>query len=683
MNSSREIKGQNSQITSSTCIIHHCLTPENSDPTSLVTIIDNYCAPITSNSLQDLPNQIQQPTLKPNQRLAQNFVPNNHDTSNTLTPSFHAVTQVHKINKSAGACTYFLKQERSPTPTAEIMYQLEAANANMYVMLASPKTIPKTHSVHDSNGKCVGIISKKLEDFTAAADSPLSLADFTLSSLPSWQDVVNKLTGKIAESDMQTIASQHSNAPLLIHYPMTTYMYGCWYDHWKLTELSTTAHAELTSTLSHQPNSSITINRFSSEFYTEILNSNAHKPKNPYDAIIQKIKEQIALITNKYAVNDKKKQALENLINTIETNSTPQNFKTLLNTWKKNNNGNHFNTLADHRNYAYAFINKIYSLSTRNLNFLNMLEQEYGELIIPDNITPTTPDYDCVVIPTTHQPEDILANLLSHEDLQNFNTLKGLAEGITLSYIFEEDDCHTGNITKKGKRIDFDMSQWPLLYNFKNGGLINYFFRKPANNFEVSAQDLENLPNLKKANPFYWPTKPAPIIPETLLQQCPWLTASRNAFKTQDNDIYQRLATNPVFIYYKFVTLLKYILTYPSMYSNICKLNIDDSVAFNNTSIASHIGTRQGQRIQKIKEELIKLPAFVTFIKENGTTVLQGILRDFMQKNLITQKRSTKDPRYTQTHISLNRICRNYVDLCAQLKITCDDTKLFTNIQLD
>src|SRR4029079_17964673 len=83
-------------------------------------------------------------------------------------------------------------------------------------------------------------------------------------------------------------------------------------------------------------------------------------------------------------------------------------------------------------------------------------------------------------------------------NLDNYRVVKGLAIGLTTSYIFMEDDLHRNNLSKDGKRFDFDMSLWPLLYNFKQASFLEIplvFYRGPNEaSFKVTTEDVINFP---------------------------------------------------------------------------------------------------------------------------------------------------------------------------------------------
>ena len=124
---------------------------------------------------------------------------------------------------------------------------------------------------------------------------------------------------------------------------------------------------------------------------------------------------------------------------------------------------------------------------------------------------------------------------LEEKDLLKRSTVKALAVILTLSYILEEDDLHRGNMSKDGFRIDFDMSLWPVLGNFKEGTMIDWMYRpRDQERFCITANDIDNFPDIKDAKPFYWPTIPQPIITEgarNVLSN--FIPISRNAFPTK------------------------------------------------------------------------------------------------------------------------------------------------------
>ncbi|VVC76542.1 hypothetical protein AQUSIP_18580 [Aquicella siphonis] len=256
------------------------------------------------------------------------------------------------------------------------------------------------------------------------------------------------------------------------------------------------------------------------------------------------------------------------------------------------------------------------------------------------------------------------------KDLRNYRTIKGLAIGLTTSYIFEEDDCHTGNMSKDGKRIDFDMSPWPITYKFKKTGPIDWTFRDPAARFPVTACDILNFPNLKDAAPFYWPTIPVRFIPEAFISAASkFFKTSNNAFPSQDNSLYQRLAKHPVFIHHKFSTLLKFLLTNDETYRSICTLHIRPESQHENQSTVDMLVQHQAERLRAFKSEITKLPQFRDWLSLNGDTVLKNILYEFTEYNQRFARKLSVQPLYQPHIINLDHAVKEYVDICEKSQI--------------
>lgn len=259
---------------------------------------------------------------------------------------------------------------------------------------------------------------------------------------------------------------------------------------------------------------------------------------------------------------------------------------------------------------------------------------------------------------------------ITAKDLRNYRIIKGLAIGLTTTHIFCEDDCHTGNITKDGKRIDFDMSPWPITSKFKKTGPVDWTFRDPTNRFPVTARDIESFPNLRDAQPFYWPTFPVRVLPEAFISIASnFFNVSRNAFHSKDNAIYQQLEHHPVFIHHKFATLLKFILTSPAIYHRIATLHVREESAYQNTSIISMLTDFLDERLSAFQTELLKLPSFKKFLEKNGDRLIKNILVDFAIQNDRYAKKMEATPLYQLHLIKLDQVVKDYANLCAKLSI--------------
>lgn len=270
-------------------------------------------------------------------------------------------------------------------------------------------------------------------------------------------------------------------------------------------------------------------------------------------------------------------------------------------------------------------------------------------------------------------------------DLQDNTIVTALAITLTTSYIFEEDDLHRGNISKTGKRIDGDGLIWPILSEFKDGSLGDKVFRRPnANSFVITEHDIHHFPNLTDAKPFYWPTSPAPIIPESyrnLLKQY-GVPISLNAYSYHENDLIKKLSTNPVFIYHKFKTLLKFILTDANMYRKIAKMHVRENIVdSNNISLIERNVAHQEERIKQMRKVLVNMPEFKSFIRTNGKPALDEIIAEFNMRNIkiedklkkLSEERTQQgadtspsklEETYSGLSVNTEEIRRRYSEIC-------------------
>lgn len=227
---------------------------------------------------------------------------------------------------------------------------------------------------------------------------------------------------------------------------------------------------------------------------------------------------------------------------------------------------------------------------------------------------------------------------ISKRNLENYRIVKGLSVSLTTSYIFMEDDLHRNNLSRDGKRIDFDMSLWTLLYNFKASILKR--FRKPTDeSTQVTAADILTFPNLSNANPYYWPTRPIEksvtgsldyIL--TIKQYFPSLT--ENAYPETTNPVYKSLEKNPVFVHHKFKTILQYILLTPDIFKNIARQYICNDREHEGQSMIDFIVNMQMERIKQFEREVLKIPDFITFFKNHGKKCLNDLCQELTTQEI-------------------------------------------------
>jgi len=292
-------------------------------------------------------------------------------------------------------------------------------------------------------------------------------------------------------------------------------------------------------------------------------------------------------------------------------------------------------------------------------------------------------DDDVLIFKLGQKPITIFAS-----DLKHYEIIRGNAITLVLSYFFEEDDLHRGNLAKDGKRIDFDMSLWRLFTHFKNVGwwqFLNRAARVPhPGQFDITERDIVNFPILQDAYPCHWPT----LSKEGYLNMMQrWkdealtytgihstgLSSLSNVYGNEHKEIYSQLAKHPLFKYFKFHTLLRLSLMTPLAYQAIAEVEINNEVKIigHPTSIIHDITEHLKQRTEQCREILCNIPEFRDFMKTNGDKVYHSFLTELENRNQLLearlQKKKSIEPDFDKTYpefikqkIDLKLIRENY-----------------------
>lgn len=260
----------------------------------------------------------------------------------------------------------------------------------------------------------------------------------------------------------------------------------------------------------------------------------------------------------------------------------------------------------------------------------------------------------------THREIDVTV-----KDLRSYRIVKGLSIGMVCSYVFADDDCHRENISKKGKRVDFDMSFWMFLHHFKKSGPVDLKLRDPLNRFAINKNDILRLPFLQHAKPFYWPGKPVKYIPDVFLTSFP-----TNEFAPKDNELFQQLETHPVFIHYKYVTFLKLILTQEDHYRRIASLHIHQELTYQEQPLIDLLSACAADRIAQCREQLAQLPQFKHWFRIYGAHVYEIIRKEFAEHNAIYLKKMEKKPLYQSQLIDLEEMDRQFQVIFTQMGLS-------------
>ena len=238
-------------------------------------------------------------------------------------------------------------------------------------------------------------------------------------------------------------------------------------------------------------------------------------------------------------------------------------------------------------------------------------------------------------------------DILTDADLNDPKIIRGVARGLVASWIFSEDDCHRFNISKDGKRVDFDNSNYPITGQLKPRSMLNPTTildraSRPYDEkvFEVDKDDIDHFPELKKAQPYYWVTKPEPVIIEHTRTFLGWtgIPISKNSFTVVENPTYKKLQNNELFIYYKFTTMLKHILTPDKNLLHVAEQHIGAEREVTNDNLETRkvsdmMSSYVIKRKNEIRETLVRMPSFCDFMKKYGDKALAEIQAEFQEQN--------------------------------------------------
>ncbi len=314
-----------------------------------------------------------------------------------------------------------------------------------------------------------------------------------------------------------------------------------------------------------------------------------------------------------------------------------------------------------------------HNLNNSPISELEAAAWAHYHLLVPD-VVPTSSrayynadgDYVAVSSRVIEGFQSFHIRPLKEADLGNEVIVQTLAECMTASYLFKEDDLHKGNIgvqcDEAGNplrvvRIDFDMSLWPILKDHKQSSATDYTLRKlDTSHYHFTENDIAKFPNLENCRPFYWPSRTL-MFPDTVTT-----IFSANAYTANDAEFFRKLKNNPVFKFHQYLTMLKYALTTPEMYRNEIKEHVrEDLLHINGRSLIDVLVDYQAHEIESMKAHLLTMPEFGKLFYKNGKNFLNQMLADFEKRNsqidlkIETAKTPERKATLAQLKIDLNR----------------------------
>ena len=240
---------------------------------------------------------------------------------------------------------------------------------------------------------------------------------------------------------------------------------------------------------------------------------------------------------------------------------------------------------------------------------------------------------------------------ITAKDIQNYRIKRGLPEAHGQSWICAEADFHNKNGSRKGKRIDFDMSEWPFFSQFKQvnwaewlkrnldllmGALAKLVtFSNPNEEFPFTQADFENFPNLKDDKRRYWPTESTSFaqVSQSTSIKIPFF---ENFYTPNDIRLFRGLATDPVYVFHAYKNFLRNLIIPENMYRKSMELEVKYDQFYpdpiDNTmkkNLIDNASAYKVNRLQNLKNLLYKAPQFREFLEINGDYAFNLILKSY------------------------------------------------------
>lgn len=107
------------------------------------------------------------------------------------------------------------------------------------------------------------------------------------------------------------------------------------------------------------------------------------------------------------------------------------------------------------------------------------------------------------------------------------------------------------------------------------------------------------------------------------------LKLDANLFSAEDREVMRSLATHPVFEYFKFKTILKYILSDANMYKAFANLYISPDKEIYSEShawpLTDTLVNHESDKVYALYDLTIRMPEFLTFMSEHGESAFEMI----------------------------------------------------------
>ena len=249
---------------------------------------------------------------------------------------------------------------------------------------------------------------------------------------------------------------------------------------------------------------------------------------------------------------------------------------------------------------------------------------------------------------------------------KNYRIVKRQGIARTTRALLKENDDHNKNSSKDGWIFDFDHLLDDLLYHFHSKSSKRFYPKPTAETFKFTERNVLAFPDLPDGEVRYCPAKDTSFSSSVIDAISLVYSITDNFFRPEDTLAYKELQHNRIFNFFKFKTMLKFLLIQQKVYQAVAQLHLSDDEIFQNEegeskNVLTALMENLAARIKEVVNVLIPMPVFQYFLEHDGdaaVTLIKEELTFYLEKHTKEEYTTIKEM------INLEELNQSYNEIC-------------------
>lgn len=115
-------------------------------------------------------------------------------------------------------------------------------------------------------------------------------------------------------------------------------------------------------------------------------------------------------------------------------------------------------------------------------------------------------------------------------------------------------------------------------------------------------------------------------------------------FSTDNRNAFSELEHHPVFVFFKYKTILKYLLTDKNLHRRLAELYLSEDKQTNNQPLSEQIAANQENRVTALRKIVCAMPEFNNYLTQHGNPAFAMIREEFDMFAKRQQRKSLRHP---------------------------------------